>query len=236
MNKGYGLHPAAGRDHQTLTGAPEVFVAIDFDGTVTDVDLLDAVLKAFADPEWQEAEVLWERGLIGSRQCLEIQMALVHQPLDGLLSFLDDFVVGENFIQFISFLQWRHIPFAVISDGFEEFIKRVLSKAGLAQIPVFANSLTRDNGKYRALFPYAHSDCPSATCKCRVADELSKGLPVLFIGDGRSDFCLAKKSSFVFTKNSLTEYCRSNAIPHVPFSDFMEIEEQLKHPGVRLWK
>ncbi len=236
MNKECGLQPVANQNNPAMISAAEFFVAIDFDGTVTDVDLLDAVLKSFADPRWKDAEALWESGLMGSRECLEIQMSLVHQPLDGLLRFLDDFAIGEDFVRFVSFLRRRHIPFAVISDGFEEFIRRVLGNAGMAQIPVYANSLKRENGTYRSLFPYAHPDCPSATCKCRVADDLSKGLPVLLIGDGRSDFCLAKKSSFAFTKNSLTEYCRTNDVPHVPFSDFREIEEQLKHPGVQLRK
>jgi 2-hydroxy-3-keto-5-methylthiopentenyl-1-phosphate phosphatase len=236
MKNGFGLPSVVETNSQALTSAAEFFVAIDFDGTVTDVDLLDAILKSFADPRWRDAEALWERGLMGSRKCLEIQMSLVREPLDGILNFLDDFTVGEDFVRFVSFLRRRHIPFAVISDGFEEFIRRILSNAGMAKMPVYANSLKRDNGTYRSLFPYAYPDCPSATCKCRVADDLSKGLPVLLIGDGRSDFCLARKSSFAFTKNSLTEYCRSNAISHVPFSDFREIEEQLKHAGVRLRK
>jgi len=32
------------------------FVFIDFDGTVTDVDVIDTILQTFAETEWQDNE------------------------------------------------------------------------------------------------------------------------------------------------------------------------------------
>jgi len=215
------------------------FVAIDFDGTVTNVDLVDSILETFARPEWREVEKLWEKGLIGSRQCLETQMSMVDCSLDKLLAYVDNFSIDKTFLDFTVFLHDHHIPYAILSDGFQVFIERLLSNAGLKGVPVYANILTDHNGKLKTLFPHSRQDCDAAHCKCMVADRLGNGLPTIVIGDGRSDYCLANKSRYVFTKSKLTEYCTTNGIPHTPFDDFISIAQRLtmlEGPVLQPWK
>lgn len=199
------------------------FVAIDFDGTVTDVDIIDAVLQSFARPEWQEAETLWEQGIIGSRECLERQMSMVDQPLGKLLDYIDGFSIDKTFKDFAGYLEAREIPYAVISDGFQVFIERLLANAGLRQVPVYANLLREERGTMKTVSPYSQPDCDSANCKCAAVSELSKGRSLIVIGDGRSDFCLAHQARHVFTKKKLSGYCRENNIPYTPFDSFAEI-------------
>ncbi len=204
------------------------FVAIDFDGTVTDVDIIDAILQAFAAPEWRDVEALWEKGIIGSMKCLETQMSMIDQPLGRLLDYIDGFTLDETFKDFVLFLDGLHVPYAILSDGFQVFIERLLRNAGLRHVPVYANILTEENGQLKTFFPYSRSGCPSANCKCTVAEKIDDGLPIILIGDGRSDFCVAEKACYTFTKNKLTGYCAANGIPHSPFHSFMEIAERLK--------
>jgi 2-hydroxy-3-keto-5-methylthiopentenyl-1-phosphate phosphatase len=208
------------------------FVVIDFDGTVTDVDLIDAVLQDFARPEWLEVEKCWEQGSIGSRQCLETQMSMVDRSLDELLDYIDTFAIDETFRDFIAFLDEHSIPYAIMSDGFQVFIERLLDNAGLKHVPVYANLLTEERGKLRTHFPYSRSDCDSANCKCAAVEDLSKGRPLVVIGDGRSDFCVAHKAFHAFTKNKLTDHCHRNDISHTPFCGFGEITEFLRTMSV----
>jgi 2,3-diketo-5-methylthio-1-phosphopentane phosphatase len=206
----------------------DFFVAIDFDGTVTDVDIIDAILQTFAAPEWRDVEALWEQGIIGSMKCLETQMSLIDQPLGRLLDYIDRFTLDESFKDFVLFLDKLHIPYAILSDGFQVFIERLLSNAGLKHVPVYANILTEEKGCLKTFFPFSRPDCSSANCKCAVAEKIDNGLPVILIGDGRSDFCVAEKACCAFTKNKLTGYCSANKIPHSPFHNFKEIAERLK--------
>lgn len=199
------------------------FAAIDFDGTVTDVDIIDAVLQEFARPEWREVEALWEQGIIGSGECLERQMSLVDRPLEKLLEYIDGFSIDSTFKDFVAALDARGIPYAVISDGFQVFIERLLANAGLGQVPVCANLLRGERGALKTVFPFSQPGCPSANCKCAAVAELSRGRSLIVIGDGRSDFCLAHKAQHVFTKKKLCGYCRENNIPHTPFDSFAEI-------------
>ena len=55
--------------------SPVVFC--DFDGTITQLDVTDQILTQLAHPSWREIEQEWMLGLIGSRECLERQIALL---------------------------------------------------------------------------------------------------------------------------------------------------------------
>ncbi|MBF0565253.1 MAG: MtnX-like HAD-IB family phosphatase [Nitrospirae bacterium] len=203
------------------------FVSIDFDGTVTYADVTDAILKAFAGPGWEEIEDAWQKGLIGSGRCLTGQMALVDATGDELLDFVDSFELRPGFTDFLGTLKALSIPFGIVSDGFEVVIRRILSKTGFDDVPVYANGLTTVKGRMVPVFPNSARGCPSGTCKCKVVDKSGAGLPVIHIGDGRSDFCVAQKASLVFCRGALLSHCESSGILHHPFNDFFDIAKAL---------
>ncbi|MBF0329356.1 MAG: MtnX-like HAD-IB family phosphatase [Nitrospirae bacterium] len=205
----------------------DCFVSIDFDGTITDSDITDAVIKKFARPEWEAVERLWEAGAIGSMECLSKQMALIDASLAEILEYAGEFSVNETFSAFVNFLRKNEMPFAIISDGFDLIIKKILSKSGLSNIPVYSNRITEIYGELMTSFPYNKTGCSSGVCKCSVARANSGGLPVIHIGDGRSDFCLAEDAAHVFSKKKLTDYCRTKNLNHTPFFDFKTIENSL---------
>jgi 2,3-diketo-5-methylthio-1-phosphopentane phosphatase len=214
-------------DNSILSLNTDLFVAIDFDGTVTDTDITDVIIRDFAKPGWEETERLWESGAIGSQECLAKQFALIDSPLSEIVEYLHNYSVQESFPGFVSFLRESNIPFAVISDGFLIFIERLLTNAGINGVPVYANMLSENNGTLKSDFLYANSPCPSGTCKCNLAKRLSKGRPIIHIGDGRSDFCLAEKANYVFCKGKLLKHCQEKNLPHSEFSNFESIQKNL---------
>lgn len=213
--------------HSVSSKKLEFFVSIDFDGTVTDNDITDAVIKKFARPEWEAVERLWEAGAIGSMECLSGQMGLIDASLAGILEYAGEFPVNKTFPAFVGFLRNHEIPFAIISDGFDLIIKKILSKFRLSDLPVFSNKITEIDGELMTSFPYNKAGCSSGVCKCSVARANSGGLPVIHIGDGRSDFCLADEAVHVFSKKKLTDYCRAKKINHTTFFDFASIRNSL---------
>jgi 2-hydroxy-3-keto-5-methylthiopentenyl-1-phosphate phosphatase len=206
---------------------PEFFVSIDFDGTITDADITDAIIKEFARPGWEEAERLWEAGIIGSRECLLRQMSLIDAPMERIMEHLNNFSANKTFVDFVGLLRLLDIPFCIVSDGFKVIIDRLLKHAGLSGVPVYANELISGQDGLKAVFPHAVGHCTSGLCKCRIASEKSNGLPVIHIGDGRSDFCLAETAAYVFSRGKLTDFCNSRGIYHTPFDDFKVIGQNL---------
>lgn len=204
-----------------------MFVGMDFDGTISKVDVTDAILQKFAPPEWLVIEELWEKGEIGSRECLARQMALIKVPLMELVNFVEGISIDKTFSQFITFLKQEQISFGIISDGFNVFVQEILANAGIKDVPVYANGLREQHGKLETYFPHAKSNCPAGTCKCAVRHSISCSSPFVFIGDGRSDFCIAENADFVFAKGKLEKYCLAKEIPHINFTDFSEIQKML---------
>lgn len=207
---------------------PNLFISIDFDGTVTNVDITDLIIKEFAQSEWQEAERLWEQGIIGSKECLAIQFSLIDVPIKNILEYVKNFTIDESFIEFIGFLKKFNIPFGIISDGFQVIIESLLLNAGLKDIPIYANQLIETDKGLKTIFPYADENCSSGVCKCKIAEKLSNRLPIIHIGDGRSDFCIAEKAEYIFSKGKLTEYCKTKNIPYCTFHSFKDIEKNIK--------
>jgi 2-hydroxy-3-keto-5-methylthiopentenyl-1-phosphate phosphatase len=202
---------------------PEFLVAIDFDGTIAAQDVTDAVIQRFSRPGWEIAERLWAEGKIGSRECLSIQTSLLSASIEEILYYIDGMRVDPSFPAFVKFLRTASIPFAIISDGFQEFIQRVLANSGIDEFPlIIANRLQENKTGLEAIFPYAEELCSAGTCKCAAAAEIGGGLPVVLIGDGRSDFCIARGSAYVLSKGKLSIFCAENAIPGQPFKDFSD--------------
>jgi len=206
----------------------DFFLAVDFDGTIAETDVTDTILTEFARPEWLEVEELWVNGVIGSQECLTRQMALIDATMDTLLTFVDNVAIDSHFHQFVQFVRTKEIPFAIISDGFSQFIRRILANADIRNVPVYANNLAESNGQIKTSFSNSAIGCPAGTCKCWTARKLSPGLPVVLIGDGRSDFCLADKADYVFAKGKLTVYCQEKGIPFTAFEDFGGVIRGLK--------
>lgn len=52
-------------------------IQCDFDGTISLQDVADTLLTRHGMPGWQELEEAWERGEIGSHDCMCGQVALL---------------------------------------------------------------------------------------------------------------------------------------------------------------
>ena len=201
-------------------------VFCDFDGTISIEDATDMVLSRFAGPEWEDIERLWKQGLIGSGECMRRQIALIQASRGELDRFLDTLAIDPGFEAFLSFCRRGDLPVTIVSDGVDYFIRRILARHGMDGLPIIANVLTcsvsQGRESYSLFPPFTAIGCVSGAgvCKCRVVD--SHGLQV-YIGDGRSDFCVSDKVDLVFAKAKLVDYCEENGIPYVGFADFSDL-------------
>ncbi len=214
---------------------PSPVIFCDFDGTITQVDVTDLILSELAHPAWQEVEQEWVRGVIGSRECLERQMALVQATVAELRAVVDSIPVDPSFARFVRFTRGARIPLYIVSDGFDSVIRRVLRRAGMNGslgngARLFASSLRVAGKRMVTSFPYAGGGCRHGcgTCKAELVRRLGRGHdPVIYIGDGLSDRFAVEQATVVFAKRQLAAYCRERAIPFRPFESFAEIESVL---------
>jgi 2-hydroxy-3-keto-5-methylthiopentenyl-1-phosphate phosphatase len=206
-------------------------VFIDFDGTVSRQDSTDVLLERFADPAWKAIEARWQAGLIGSRQCMAQQVALLRLSETALQNFIGEIDIDPAFPAFVAACHALDLAVTVVSDGLDRIVGGVLARSGLADLPVRANALIAAGEQHWQLnSPHLWDGCRSAagTCKCRVAAKLDGDRRAdlklrLLIGDGSSDQCLAEEADFVVAKSALLAFCRRRNIPHLPFDTFGDV-------------
>jgi len=207
-------------------------VFCDFDGTISVQDATDFILARLADPEWQDIEEQWKQGAIGSAECMQRQVALIRATRQQLDAALDEIEIDPSFPAFASYCRSQGIPLTVTSDGVDYFIHRILARHRLPPLPVIANQLTiyGHNGdkRYRLALPFSQAACESGAgmCKCRCV-RAAAGTRV-YVGDGRSDFCIADKSDLLFAKGKLAEFCERQGIAFIRYRRFADVTRALK--------
>src|SRR2546426_3650837 len=78
--------------------SPKAILFLDFDGTISRRDAVDAILETYADPEWLIFEAEWQAGRMGSRDCLRAQMALVRATRKQIDALLDEIGIDEDLV------------------------------------------------------------------------------------------------------------------------------------------
>jgi 2,3-diketo-5-methylthio-1-phosphopentane phosphatase len=201
-------------------------ILCDFDGTVSVEDITDSLLERFARPGWQTLEQAWRRGEIGSHDCMAEQVALLDASREEIDAHLDTMMIDRAFPAFVAEVENAGMALAVVSDGLDYAIRRILDSHGLGRLPVIANRLeSAGPSSWRLDFPHGSAACriASGNCKCACAARSRDAQRrVLLIGDGASDFCVAAEADLVFAKHRLIEHCRSAGIAYVPITGFAD--------------
>ena len=200
---------------------------IDFDGTLAREDTVDALLEAHADPAWRNLESDWIADRITAQECMQRQIGLVNADRITLDRYFHGIELDPDFGTFR-----RHVSgfaaVAIVSDGLDHAIHCALRQAGLDGLPVFANHLRfLPDDRVELSFPHRKEDCGggNGVCKCAVARQLvaQHGGPVVLVGDGKSDACLAAAADIVFAKGSLVRHCEARGIAHTRVDGFADV-------------
>lgn len=211
-------------------GAPPIAILVDYDGTIAQTDVSDALMADFVTEEWEGRAAGYDAGLSGSRRLMEWEIGLITTDPDGLRRFAAEQPHDPGFAPLVRRAQAAGIPVEVVSDGFGFFIPPALAALGVPEVPVVSASTTFDpHGKARIEFPNGHPTCfVCGTCKRnRVLAHQAAGRAVVFVGDGESDRYAAGYSDVIFAKRALSKLCLENGWPFREWTEFAEIDAWL---------
>lgn len=207
-------------------------VYCDFDGTISTVDTTDHILEALADPRWRQLEADWVAGRLDAAACMREQIALIDGDDAALDARLAGVALDSGFEAFAAWCEANAVPLIIVSDGVDYFIRRVLARHGLGHLPIISNQLAGVAGARRLEQPHRRAGCAGGggVCKCDVvnaADVASPPRPLVYVGDGRSDFCVSGRADVLFAKGDLAAYAAALNRPHHLFQTFHEVTARL---------
>jgi 2,3-diketo-5-methylthio-1-phosphopentane phosphatase len=199
-------------------------VFCDFDGTITAVDTTDLVLGRLASEQWEALEADWRAGRIDAAACMRGQVALIGGDDAALDAVLDEVELTPGFLEFAAWCAEHDTPLTIVSDGVDYFIRRILARHGAPDLPVISNALAGRAGARALLQPNRREGCAagSGVCKCEAAKAAGRAT-LVFIGDGRSDFCVSAKADLLFATAELAAYAEQRGQAHHRFSDFHDV-------------
>lgn len=146
---------------------------------------------------------------------------------------LDHAEIAPTFPPFVEWADATRLPITLASDGFAIYIRPLLERAGLGQLPVITNELAFENGGVELRHPNGHPVCfGCGTCKMLVAQRLRRTYGrIAFVGEGQSDRYGALYSDVVFAKDVLVQICAQDGVPFLPWNTFDDVRDGLETLG-----
>ncbi|MBN1571962.1 MAG: HAD family hydrolase [Deltaproteobacteria bacterium] len=210
----------------------DVLVVSDFDGTISTRDISYELLRKFTKGGWEDINGEYIKGNIGSQEAFSRILETIEASRSEMIDFIEEIsVVDPHFVQFHDYLKRQGIDLIIVSDGFKMYIDALMEKAGLNDIPIYANDIIEDeNGRLKTVFPYYNEECGRCgTCKSNIVKKLLKEHDhIVFIGDGYSDSCAAAYPQTLFAKGFLYSHAAKEKIPCIHFDDFGDVHNEFE--------
>jgi 2-hydroxy-3-keto-5-methylthiopentenyl-1-phosphate phosphatase len=231
-------------------------LVLDWDGTVTERDMLDLLLEEFGDPAlYPRVEAELDAGRMTLNEVIAEEFATVNAPLEEVVPrLLERTRVRAGFAE----VARAHHPL-IVSSGFHEIIEPVLEREGVRdEVELLANRVDARPDGWVVHFRNGH-ECGECGEPCKRADveqlkridrsvqtggrakparpetgtasgAFGQDLPegeVVYAGDGHSDYCAALAADRVFATGSLARYLLERGVPFTPLTDFHALAADL---------
>jgi len=206
-------------------------ICCDFDGTICVPDSSDFLLEKFGLPHWKELDDAVWRSEITEREAYAKQIGLLRVTWNKARRALHEgVVIREGFSEFVEFCRKTELPLLILSSGLRELIDELLSKAGIAGIPIHSHRVAIEKDKW-TLIPWRGARLADhcSHCKCAyVVAQQKTGAKIVYIGDGFTDICPSQHADILFAAGTLAHECAKSSRNFLPFKTFFDIERKLE--------
>jgi 2-hydroxy-3-keto-5-methylthiopentenyl-1-phosphate phosphatase len=207
-------------------GAP-VSVLVDYDGTISRLDIGDLLLDRHATDREALArlDAAYDAGTMGSRDLIRWDMDVLPDPPDALVAEAAAVPQDAGFVDLVRVVRARGGAVEIVSDGLGFYIESNLRRLGLDDVPVATNRNALRSGGAGVDFPYGHPAClVCGTCKReRVRAHQDAGRVVVLVGDGPSDRYAMHHADVAFATGKLLAFCRRAGYPAIAWTELGEV-------------
>jgi 2-hydroxy-3-keto-5-methylthiopentenyl-1-phosphate phosphatase len=204
----------------------ECTLVVDFDGTITEQDLLDAIAQTFGDLNvYREVDEALDRNGMTLHEVIRREFEPVTAPLEEVVNWvLEHASVRPGFRELVELARERGWRFVVVSSGFRQIIEPVLEREGVGDVELVSNEAEPDSAGWRIRF-FDESECETCgeACKRLTVRAVAPEGEVVYVGDGYSDRCAAADADRVFARRGLEAYLRERGVGFTHFDDFHDV-------------
>lgn len=227
----------------TIENRP-VVVFSDFDGTITQRDVIVMIMEAFAPPVWRDIvdQILNQRTLSikdGVTQLFQLIPASKKEDIEAFVRA--EVKIRPGFETLLSFCNAEGVPFQVLSGGVDFFVHQVLASYR-PRLDIFCNGASFEtgpdnpDGRIQLTMPYYDADCTQcgqcACCKISLMDRFDREKYFrVAIGDSLTDLPMARVADLTFARGQLVDYCKEEDIAVTPYEDFHDVLNALQARG-----
>jgi 2,3-diketo-5-methylthio-1-phosphopentane phosphatase len=212
---------------ETPLDGSRLAVFLDFDGTISTLDVGRYLLARAAQPEWWDLHLQYERGEIGSRDCISGQWALLTGSEGALRAVAREVPLDPGFERLVHSLRDHGAEVAVLSDGFGFYVHEICDPLGL---DVYTNAADFDDARVLR-FPNEDPTCACAICgvckQAPIRDAQARGRTTVLVGDGASDRQAALVADIVFAKDELADWCDASGLGFTRFETLDDVRRTL---------
>lgn len=208
-----------------------LLIACDFDGTITERDTLHLIVEEFGTRGlWATIEPRLRAGEVTLEQAMQEEFATVRATPEQVRELvLRSAGLRAGFPELVSWSRARGHRLIVFSNGFRSVIDAVLERAGLGDLEVLSHEALFTSDGCRLVWAERGEACVECGRCCKRHDLRARlgAERLVYIGDGVSDRCAARMADLVFARADLARDLTADAVPFVPFDDFVEIRRRL---------
>lgn len=211
---------------------PRPSLILDFDGTLTQVDVGDALCARFAHPSWLDIDRQYARGELSLPEAQRRMWALFAASEAEALAFaLEVGVLRPGVDALLRRAEALGYDLRLASGGFEFYIRAILGPERMARFAsIHANGARFVGTAMEPLFAEGLSCARCAVCKGRVVERYAPG--AVYVGDGHSDTCALGKAARLFAVRDkhLHREALARGAEVFPFEDLAEVAAALPDP------
>jgi 2-hydroxy-3-keto-5-methylthiopentenyl-1-phosphate phosphatase len=209
-----------------MSSAPPLVVFCDFDGTITEKDMIISICEKFCPPVWKTIvqDILSKRKSVKDGVA-EMFALIPSSKKEEILAFAQAaFRLRAGFPEFLAFCKSNGILFTVCSGGIDFFVEPLMASYKAFIHKIYSIPADFLGPMIRLRHPLA---CETeGTCKVKVMEQFPNTIRIL-IGDSITDLHGARHANVVFARNGLQDYLDEEKISYAPFETFFDITKML---------
>ncbi len=198
---------------------------LDFDGTITTVDISHILLNEHAKSQWRKLLDRAQAGEVIGKAWLVETAPFLPGDKDALLKgVLEKLKPRPGFLEFAEWAKDEGHGLAVATDGYGFYVEPFLQSMGVQGVKVYRNRTVFEPEPH-IILGHPNPECDlCGTCKAFCVEEMKQDFEhVAFVGNGRNDRFGASGSHAVFARDDLEVCCIQANLAYHKWDTFFDV-------------